>query len=138
RIHRLEGDDLALLHGLFAEAARHAGERVVATASIAFGVDQDVTLFDAGTIDHSMGEVLERGQDLPLLADHASRIRSGDLDVDLRIFFALFGPSQTDAALHLHVVDHGHHELERLARAFVVDRNVVFVVIAIGTTAPPA
>src|SRR6187399_2398306 len=38
RRHGFEGDDLAIGHGLLAEALGHGGERVVTTTAVAFGV----------------------------------------------------------------------------------------------------
>src|SRR5688572_3898471 len=81
RVHRLEGDDLALIDGLFAESPGHRRQRVVTPRAVAFGVHEHVTAVEAGPIDHSMGQKLDRLKHCTLLPDDASRVATDDLDV---------------------------------------------------------
>src|SRR4051812_20037074 len=66
--HRLERDDLPVAHGLLAEAARHAGQRIFTAAAVAVGVHADVTALDARPVHGAVHDELQRGEHLALLA----------------------------------------------------------------------
>src|SRR5262245_38375943 len=83
RAHRLEGDDLPVAHGLLAQPARHAGERVLTPAAVTVRVHADVATLDAGAVHGAVHDELERREHLALLADDAPGIRPGDDDLDV-------------------------------------------------------
>src|SRR5258706_2724620 len=58
RVHRLEGDDLALFDRLLAESLGHAGQRVVATALLTLGVDGHVPAIQPPAVPHPLRDAL--------------------------------------------------------------------------------
>src|SRR5450432_1187035 len=129
RVHRLEGDDFTLFHGLAAEPLSHGRERVVTAAAVALGIHEDVAPIEARAIDDPVRQELQRLQHLALLADDTPRVAAGDLDVDLVVRVALLRAAQVHGALHLHLADHVIHELQRDDRA-LVRRHVVVLALA--------
>ena len=80
-IHRLKSDDLAVGDGFFAEAARHGGQGVVATAAVAFGVHRNVAAFLAGSILRSVAEELKGAQYLSPFANDSAGIGPAEAGV---------------------------------------------------------
>ena len=113
RAHRLEGDDLAVVHRLLAEAARHRGEGVLAALGVALGVDEDVPARQPRAVDDAIDEVLERGEGLPLLADDPTGIGALDLEADVALVVGLSRLGEVHGAAHPHL----HEEIaEKIAR----------------------
>src|SRR5664280_3261486 len=73
-IHRLEGYDFTLIHGLLSEATRHAGQSGLPAESVTLGVNYDMPAVQSGSIDGPMGQELKRSQHLTALAYDAPRI----------------------------------------------------------------
>ena len=117
RIHRFERDDLALVHGLFAEASSHRGERVFTTRSIPLGIDDHVPALSPRPVDHAVRKKLQSRERRSLLADDAARIVTLDLESNLlgRIFRLVF--EQIYGAVHAHRGKRIDHEIERLIGA---------------------
>jgi hypothetical protein len=118
RVHGLKGNDLAQFKSLLAQLACHLGQVGVAAASVALRVDEDVTFFFARSIHHAMSQELQCLQNLPLLADDATRVWPYDLDADL-VGTVCARPMQLDFAIDLHVFNHMGDELKGEGALFV-------------------
>src|SRR5262245_48451511 len=112
RAHGLERDDLTITHGLLAQAARHARQRVLTAAAVTVGIHAHVAPLDAGPVHRAVHDELKRGQHLTLLADDAPGVRTGDDDVNvvaIRVW-----PLEPDVTIHSHLLDHVRRERQGL------------------------
>jgi ferredoxin len=121
-IHGLERDDLTLFDRLLPEALCHRCERCLASEPVAFRIHHDVSPILTWSIDRSMSEELQRGKDLPPLADDAARIAAIDFDDDFRQLpfdFDFTRPTEPGTAVHAHLLKKRGNKVKRFVGAFI-------------------
>ena len=129
--HRVEGDDLALRGDATRELARHLGELVFVTSTVALGVDGDVLARLAGLVGDSRRQVLDGLEDHAALADHAARVRTLDLEADLVGRTLAVVRRERDLGIHVHLLEEHVDEVER-ALGLRIERPVIIVIAVVG------